>query len=954
MVLSSRLKSTSCFVVQPSRLLGAGGTPAPQVVAGHPLSSKHSIDVFLLRVVDCGLAGAVFAVPLLMGGRHPAGQLVLTVCAVAAAWAWSLRQCHRHDNAWRPTAALPLLLLGALLLVVQAVPLPAGLPSKLAPRAAEVLPLWSAGDGPARFGSWSYISFTPAETLAALVIFLDYALLFLVAVQRIRLIEDVERLLRWCALSAVIMAVVGLLQLLFGNGKFLWFYEHPLSLASGVAKGTFTNRNHFAQFLALGLGPLIWWLQDSMRRSHGLDTKKGRLPASGVSRGELRTYMLALALGLVLFAGLLSLSRGGIAAMFLAALICTAVCYRTVSFGGRLLAGLALSIALIAAGLGIFGYERVSHRLESLTSGSLDQVDESAGRRTIWTATIAAAADYLPMGTGAGSFQRIYPMYTDLNSDAQIESTNAENSYLQEILETGVLGAVLLLAGIGLCVYWCVGGVWSSAPPRYKVAAGAIAASLAASMAHAVVDFIWYVPACMAMAVILAACAQRMWQLSRGQRAEARSQRSEVGGRGSVVSERGAAVGPAPSNLSSLFPLPSSLFQRLAWPAVAVGLTILGGWMIANRFGPTMAQAYWDEYMVARNVQHVRPDMPDDPDNADAGVQRRWVACLEKVVRWSPSHIKAHLALAEAYRRLFDALQANSENRMSLAHIRDAALQSRFPSGAALDEWLSRAVGAHWVLLRQCLDQTRQALALSPLEGRAYVYMSELSFLCGNRDVRHVYLQQALRVRPYDGAVLEAAASEALLAGDVRGWLEYARRAFRSGPRRQRQIIGELISATAPQNVPAVADYVIRELQPDLDGLRALHAECLKHCPAGQLESLARRRAIKVEEEAAKADQAKAAALWLEARSLHAQLDDGADALRCGRNALKSDPNSFDAHYAYGLDLLKARSFAEAEKYLTWCRQRRPHDPNVESKLREALKGRLDARRAAAESDKLR
>ncbi|MCD4727206.1 MAG: O-antigen ligase family protein, partial [Pirellulales bacterium] len=878
------------------------------------LSTRRTIEGLLLRAVDCGLAGSIFVVPLLMGGRHALGQLVLTVFAVAAAWAWCLRQCLRDDdNAWRPTAALPLLLLGALLLIVQAVPLPYGLLSKLTPHAAEVLPLWTAGgDNPARLGSWPYVSFTPAATLAALVVFLHYALLFLVAVQRIRRIEDVERLLRWCALTAVIMAALGVLQLLFGNGKFLWFYEHPLSLASGAAKGTFTNRNHFTQFLALGVGPLIWWLQDSMRRSHGTGansllkkcataglsssagensrkntagqassgtqtpgnqlfqraSKRGRSPGTSISRGELTTYMLGLALGLVLFAGLLSLSRGGILAMLIAATITAAVCYRTAALGGRLLAALAISGALIGASLGIFGYERVSNRLESLTSGSLEKIDYSAGRRTIWTATVGASADFLPLGTGAGSFRKVYPMYTDLLSDKRLDSTHAENSYLQELLETGAVGAILMLVGIGLCVFWCVGGIWSSVPTRYQICSAAIAGSLAASLAHALVDFVWYVPACMAMAIILAACAQRVWQLSRG---EGRGARDEgwlkaEGGRRKAESE---GMFSGRRHGGPLAPRPSPLAPRLAWPAIVVALTFVGGWMIVDRAGPAMAQRFWDEYFVARNVMHIRPATDQNPESADEKIQRRWIACLDNVVRRSPTHIKAHLALAEAHRRLFDSLQAKSENRMSLAHIRGAALQSRFPSREALDGWLSRAVGDHWVHLQQCLDHTLKALLLCPLEGRAYVYLAELSFLRGGNDaVRHSYLQQALRVRPYDGAVLQAAASEALLAGDVRGWLDYAKRAFRSGPRRQRQIIGELTSATPAKDLPAVADYVIREFQPDLEGLRLLHAECAKRCPPEQLKSLTRCRIKKAEAEATKLGNVEAARVWMEARLL--------------------------------------------------------------------------------------
>ena len=162
-----------------------------------------------------------------------------------------------------------------------------------APRTAELLPLWNHEPGPAALGAWSYVSFTPSETKGGLVLFLDFIFVFFVVVQRIGSLEDVERLLRWCAVAAVGMALFGIVQLLASNGKFFWVYQHPFAPTSDAAKGSFANRNHFAQFLALGIGPLLWWLQDVSRRGRsGAD----RLPAAGRRGDERKTYLLALAL----------------------------------------------------------------------------------------------------------------------------------------------------------------------------------------------------------------------------------------------------------------------------------------------------------------------------------------------------------------------------------------------------------------------------------------------------------------------------------------------------------------------------------------------------------------------------------------------------------------------------------------------------------------------------------
>ncbi len=84
-------------------------------------------------------------------------------------------------------------------------------------------------------GHWPLVTVAPNETRAALVMLLAYGLLFCVAMQHLRTVDRVEQLLRCLALSTVLLAVVGLAQYLFGNGRFLWIYEHPFRTATGVA-----------------------------------------------------------------------------------------------------------------------------------------------------------------------------------------------------------------------------------------------------------------------------------------------------------------------------------------------------------------------------------------------------------------------------------------------------------------------------------------------------------------------------------------------------------------------------------------------------------------------------------------------------------------------------------------------------------------------------------------------
>ncbi len=99
---------------------------------------------------------------------------------------------------------------------------------------------------------------SPSGTQNALILVFSCGLLLLVFLQRVRSIRDVERMLRFIALGYRDDERVPLGQYVSRTPKFLWFYEYPHMRADQNIQGSFINRNHFAQFVALGLGPLFW------------------------------------------------------------------------------------------------------------------------------------------------------------------------------------------------------------------------------------------------------------------------------------------------------------------------------------------------------------------------------------------------------------------------------------------------------------------------------------------------------------------------------------------------------------------------------------------------------------------------------------------------------------------------------------------------------------------------
>jgi O-antigen ligase/tetratricopeptide (TPR) repeat protein len=900
------------FISQPRR---AEPRPADLEIAGR-------YDAPLLKIVDGGLAAVIFLVPWIMGGRDEIGQLALAVLAVFVALAWTVRQSLRGSDVCRPIWAVALVFAGAIFLLLQTIPLPNFVMEWASPRQVDILPLWnSATSESAPIGVWSYLSMSPAETRAALVMFLSYGLLFLVTSQRVRSVEDVERILRWCAISAIVMASFGIVQLLAGNGKFFWLVENPYTDTRGCAKGSFTNRNHYAHFLALGIGPLIWWLHHSLRQLQ----KKGESLFSPQRRAERewKPQLLAVAVAVVLFAGALSLSRGGMGVICLAAAVAGIFCFKSSLGKTRSLLALAAVVVLIASALSIFGLDRVVPRIESaMDISGKNQPDWSGSRFALWKTVAKAVPDSFWLGTGAGSFSDVYPIYEDGSLSDGVRFTHAENSYLHNLLENGLFGFVLALTALGFCGYWCL-SAWN-ADKKTRTCAGAIAASLAACAGHALVDFVWYVPACVAMMVMLGACAMRLHRFS-----------------------------------SKSPKTPATLPRWIAFGAVVL-LIPAGAWMIHNRVGPAMAEPYWNRYLVARRAMMEAEKAKNSEKTADrlaAGTsleaEGKLVEFLKKAISWDPSHSEAHLALAETHLRLFEAKQKNSPNRMNLVSIRDAALNSPLQTREALHRWLARAVGPSLPHLTEALEHCRRSLALRPLQGHAYVYLAKLGFLEGSQGLsKKDCLRQATLLRPFNGGVLYAVAAETLLDGDVEKWLELAKRAYSRSRVTQRQISEDLVARTPPEQIQEMIDFILANFQPDREGLEVLNAACEKVCPPERLLSLRRARAEAAEYEAAKLSGPKAASLWQIARNLYSSLGDGQLALNCARNAMQNAPNEYWTHAHLASCLLEQKLYAEAESELNWCRLRKPNDKNLELLAKAAVKGKLKAERADADHAK--
>ncbi len=148
------------------------------------------------HATDLLLFGVLLAAPLVMGGRSELGRFAYVVSVGLLAISWSISRSLDTPVAWRSSGISWLLLAGVGLICLQLAPLPQPLLRAISPWTVELLPLW-CGNVEAEFpavGTLQQLSLTPHETYGGLFVYGAHVVLFLVLVQRLQAIGDVEKI----------------------------------------------------------------------------------------------------------------------------------------------------------------------------------------------------------------------------------------------------------------------------------------------------------------------------------------------------------------------------------------------------------------------------------------------------------------------------------------------------------------------------------------------------------------------------------------------------------------------------------------------------------------------------------------------------------------------------------------------------------------------------------------
>jgi O-antigen ligase len=257
--------------------------------------------------------------------------------------------------------------------------------------------------------------------------------------------------------------LLGALQVTSGDPLHSPWYLYERS-NFGVATGFFANANHMANLLVVCL-PFLAALVASAR---GGNVQRYSAVAALVAGA-----VVVVVIGIVL--------NGSLAGYALAVPVLVASAMLVIPSGSiaQRWTGF-IALLLLVAAAGVLWMRPVGTNFSSEAATSV------TSRAQMFTTTMAATREFLPLGSGIGSFPRVYPTFENPDAIAPTIVNHAHNDYAELALETGVPGLVLIALFLA---WWTVAAwrAWGSAGAGHYARAASIAS--AAILVHSIVDY---------------------------------------------------------------------------------------------------------------------------------------------------------------------------------------------------------------------------------------------------------------------------------------------------------------------------------------------------------------------------------------------------------------------------------------------------------------------------------
>ena len=369
---------------------------------------------------------------LVLGGSSRADLPTLMVLRPLAALVlgyalWGLRGADVRAHPWLLAGAAAMIALP----LVQLVPLPPSIWRALPGREliAQVDAIAGVGD------VWRPISLVPSATWNA---FFSLLVPLAVLILGLRLNRAGRaRLVPALLIAGFCSALLGVLQILGPRGGPLYFYSitHDDS-----AVGLFANRNHHAAVLACMFPALA--LFATTRTETRLD---------GPWKPWLALAGAVLLVPLILVTGSRAGLVSGVLGIVLAGLIAIGPLLKSRALAPRIPAQAIVAGVAVLGGLLAWATTRLG-RAEALDR-LLHWESDNDFRLRAWQPILDLVHRYFPVGTGFGSFAKVYEVNEPRELLHSTYFNQAHNDWI-EVLLTGGLPAALLLAAVCLAVLW--------------------------------------------------------------------------------------------------------------------------------------------------------------------------------------------------------------------------------------------------------------------------------------------------------------------------------------------------------------------------------------------------------------------------------------------------------------------------------------------------------------------